>query len=280
ERTVLQRLSVFAGAFPLAAAAGVAGEGASTPDIADTVATLVAKSLATADVGGGEPLFPLLEFTRLYARERLSRSGETERFRRRHAEYHRDLLERVEAEWGLEPADFRPSAGAGAHYLILDEVRTALDWTFSTGDRSIGVALTVFATPLWLELSLLTETRERTQQALSSIEPASPDQWAIIKLQAGFGACLFFTTDRSAFALASWSKPPEARDDADRQLSALWRLWNYRSLSCEFRSALAMAWRYREVAASKDAAKDVALAGRYIGTTLYYLGELVEAKGH
>jgi len=274
ERLVLQRLSVFAGAFPLAAAIGVAGGDGSEHDIADAVANLAGKSLAAADVGGEEPLFRLFEFTRLYARERLAESGETERFCRRHADYYRDLLEGVEAEWGLQPA-----GDAETHHRSLDEVRTALDWAFSPGgDPSIGVALTVSATPLWLELSLLAEARERIRRALGSIEPGSADQWAIIKLEAGFGTCLFFTTARSAFATAAWSKSPQDSDDTERQLSALWRLWTYRSFSCDFRSALTLTLRYRNIAASRGTPEEIAIADRQIGVCHLQLGEFVEAR--
>jgi len=279
ERTVLQRLSIFAGAFPLAAATGVAGHENSEPDIVDTVANLVGKSLVTVDVRGDDPLFRLFEFTRLYARERLAESGETQRLCRRHAEYHRDLLEGVEAEWGLQPVGLQQAGGAETHHLILDEVRTALDWAFSPGgDASIGVALTVSATPLWLELSLLAEARERIQRALGSIEPGSADQWATIKLDAGFGTCLFFTTARSAFSTAAWSKSPQDSDDTERQLSALWRLWTYRTFSCDFTSALALTRRYRTIAVSRGAPEEIAIADRQIGVTHLQLGEFVEAR--
>ena len=46
----------------------------------------------------------------------------------------------------------------------IDNVRTALDWAFSPGgDATLGVALTVAAIPLWVQLSLLGECRERVE---------------------------------------------------------------------------------------------------------------------
>ena len=52
----------------------------------------------------------------------------------------------------------------------LDNVRAALDWAFSPeGDPRIGVALTVAAVPLWVQLSLLGECRERVERALARL---------------------------------------------------------------------------------------------------------------
>ena len=137
-------------------------------DAIDRLADLVAKSLVVADVGGAKPRFRLLETTRAYAIEKLDESGERERIARRHAEYYRDLFERAEAEAAARSAgewlaDYAPE---------IDNLRAALDWAFSPGgDRSIGVALTAAAVPLWMHLSLLEECRGRAKQALDALEP-------------------------------------------------------------------------------------------------------------
>ena len=55
ERVVLRRLAIFAGAFSLEAATAVAAEAAiSASDVVDCITNLVAKSLLTATVGGGD----------------------------------------------------------------------------------------------------------------------------------------------------------------------------------------------------------------------------------
>ena len=70
------------------------------------------------------------------ALEKLQESSELEQFKRRHAEYYRDLFERAEAEWETRPT---------AEWLVaygreIDNVRAALDWAFSPdGDAAIGV---------------------------------------------------------------------------------------------------------------------------------------------
>ena len=66
---------------------------------------------------------------------------------------------------------FAPQADWLAIYSRhIDNVRTALDWAFSPdGDPQIGVALTVAVVPLWVQLSLLGECRERVERALASL---------------------------------------------------------------------------------------------------------------
>ncbi|MFC4911222.1 AfsR/SARP family transcriptional regulator [Actinomadura gamaensis] len=96
ERTVLARLSVFAGGATPEAAERVCGAGLSA-DVIDVVASLVDKSLVMAD-GDAEPRYRLLETVRVYARERLDESGETDAVRAAHAAFFLELAERAEPE--------------------------------------------------------------------------------------------------------------------------------------------------------------------------------------
>ena len=87
--------------------------------------------------------------------------------RRRHAEYYLNLFQPAESE-----REFRPQAEWLANYgRHIDNARTSLDWAFSPdGDPQTGVALTIAVVPLWTELSLLGECRERVEQALASLD--------------------------------------------------------------------------------------------------------------
>src|SRR5262249_8237542 len=98
ERVLLRRLSVFSSVFTLDSACAVANS-----DVVEGVANLVAKSLVSADVGGAVVQYRLLDTTRAYAMQKLSESGEFEDYVRRHAEHHRVLFERAEAEWQARP---------------------------------------------------------------------------------------------------------------------------------------------------------------------------------
>src|ERR1700680_12744 len=68
ERVVLRRLAVFAGGFTLQAASAVAADDEITgPEVVDRAATLVAKSLVTADAGGQRVRYRLVDLTRGFA---------------------------------------------------------------------------------------------------------------------------------------------------------------------------------------------------------------------
>ncbi|MDD7934089.1 ATP-binding protein [Actinomycetospora straminea] len=122
ERTVLDRLGVFAGSFTRAAARAVTDE----PDLDGVLAALVDKSLVTASVdhaGTGPTRYALLETVRAHARERLDEAGATDTVRRRHAEHVRAHLERHGQLIGPDAA--RRLSAIEAEW---DEVRAAVAW--------------------------------------------------------------------------------------------------------------------------------------------------------
>src|ERR1700693_3130353 len=76
ERVVLRRLAIFAGDFTLQSASAVAADDASAASAAvDCVASLVAKSLVTADAGAAMVRYRLLETTRAYSLEKVGKAG-------------------------------------------------------------------------------------------------------------------------------------------------------------------------------------------------------------
>ncbi|MFJ9768601.1 AfsR/SARP family transcriptional regulator [Streptomyces erythrochromogenes] len=101
ERTVLRRLSVFAGGCDLAAAEAVCGDGdragdgyGTGPDVADTLGSLVDKSLVVAAPApdGSGMRYRLLETVGEYAAERLTAAGgDREDTARRHLVHYREL---------------------------------------------------------------------------------------------------------------------------------------------------------------------------------------------
>ena len=95
ERAVFERLGVFAGSFDAPAAqAVVTGDGVEAWDVLDALTELVAKSMIVAeDTAEGTTRYQMLETLGQYARERLDEHGDTDRWRRRHAEYFADWAE-------------------------------------------------------------------------------------------------------------------------------------------------------------------------------------------
>jgi predicted ATPase/DNA-binding winged helix-turn-helix (wHTH) protein len=105
ERLVLRRLGVFSGAFSLEAASTVAAsEEIIELEVAERIANLVAKSLVAVDLSGAVVRYRLFETTRAYALEKLTESGEFEKFARQHAEFCRDLADAAEGESGMSDA--------------------------------------------------------------------------------------------------------------------------------------------------------------------------------
>ncbi len=97
ERSVLRRLSVFAGGWSLEAAEAVcAGKRIKEAEVLDILTQLVDKSLVNADTLGGEVRYRMPETIRQYAQDRLAASGEAAEVRTRHRTWFLDLAERAE----------------------------------------------------------------------------------------------------------------------------------------------------------------------------------------
>jgi predicted ATPase/DNA-binding winged helix-turn-helix (wHTH) protein len=282
ERVLLRRLAVLTGSFTLHAAAWIAaGPDLTDGEVVECVANLVARSLISVDLSGDVTSYRLLETTRAYAGEKLAESGEVEHFRRRHAEYHRDLFERAHAEWQAQPtAEWLARYGPR-----LDDVRTALDWAFAPdGDAALGVGLTIAAVPLWFQLSLLGECRARVERALSTLT-AMPgrDARRELSLQAALGWSLMYTTGPARETGAAWATALELAgrlDDTDYQLRALWGLWAGHINNGEFRQALELAERFGRVATKARDPADALIGERLLGAALHFLGETTRARNH
>jgi hypothetical protein len=98
ERTVLNRISVFAGGFDLSAAGAVVGQdGGDEYALLDLVDSLVRKSLVVVERIGGHARYGLSETIRQFAEERLAATGTIGEIRDRHAGYFARL---AVAHWG------------------------------------------------------------------------------------------------------------------------------------------------------------------------------------
>ena len=281
-RVILRRLSVFAGWFTSESASAVApGETLAASDVIDCIADLVAKSLVEADVDGPTAYYRLLDTTRAYAFQKLTEAGEVEPVSRSHANHYRALFERAEAEW-----ETRPTADWLADYgRQIDNLRAALDWAFSpTGDVAVGVALTVAAVPLWFQLSLINECRERVERALAALDPdARHDDHREMKLHAALGWSLMYTTGRERTTSAAWQTALELAedlDDVDYRLRALWGLWASRYNNGEYREALALAERFSALAVNSADPADPHIGDRMVGVALHFLGDQAGARRH
>jgi len=279
EKTLLRRLSVFAGGFTLESASAVAsGDAIEASDVSELLADLVAKSLVSAEVGGAMPRYRLLETTRFYALAKLDNSGERTSISRRHAEHFREVFERKFAEWTAETG-----ADCEARYgREIDNIRAALDWSFSSGgDTELGMALTLGAIPLWFQLSSTDECRNRVQHALASIdlgEARGAYARQIMQLYVTLGLSRTFTIGLAPQALAAWAKAFEIAEelgDREYQLEALWGVWFCQIGAAEYRTALDTAEKFSGLA---ERTADRRLADRLTGVPLHCLGRHVMAR--
>jgi predicted ATPase/class 3 adenylate cyclase len=145
ERTVFERLGVFAGSFDGPAAGAVAGtDGLDTWEVTDALSRLVAKSMLGAETGpDGTTRYALNETLRQFARERLDEAGETDRWRRAHAEYYASWAH--DAGYGLTgPDDLRWMARLRAE---IDNIRAAVGWSLdrdNAEERELGLRILAF----------------------------------------------------------------------------------------------------------------------------------------
>ncbi|MBV8798727.1 MAG: hypothetical protein JO208_02790 [Alphaproteobacteria bacterium] len=170
EQVVLARLSAFAGPFTIEAAEAVAGYG-SIPgaQVFEHVASLVRKSMLALASGASPPEFRLLETTRAFAAEQLADSPDAQETRRRYASHVLRCLTAAAEEWErLSDALWRKR-----YAPLLPDLRAALDWAIAQDSR-VAVALAGVGWPLWREMSLHTEGRQRLNAAIALITPDTP----------------------------------------------------------------------------------------------------------
>ncbi|MGH3815430.1 MAG: ATP-binding protein, partial [Pseudonocardiaceae bacterium] len=117
ERTLLRRLSVFAGGWTLDAAEQIcAGDGIDRYHVLDLLTGLVDKSLVSTDEQGPETRYRLLETVRQYATARLTDADEVHRLRDHHLTHFLRLAETAEPQL----------LGAGRDDPILQTLATEL----------------------------------------------------------------------------------------------------------------------------------------------------------
>jgi predicted ATPase len=149
ERAVLQRCSVFAGGFDLAAAVAIC-EQADEYAVVDLLESLVRKSLITVERVGGHARFGMLETIRQFAEEKLAATDTIERIRDRHAAYY---AQQAASRWALWEG---PGYRAAVDWVDAEfaNLRAAFRGAMDRDDLYTATAIAAHATTLGFFLLL------------------------------------------------------------------------------------------------------------------------------
>ncbi len=196
ERTVLRRLSVFSGGATPEAAEQVCSLDGKPGAIIDVIASLVDKSLVTAE-GQRQVRYRLLETMRAYAADRLAAAGETDRAGAAHARYFLDVAEQAEPK--LRSAD--QLIWLERLMAEHDNCSAALRYLIAAGDAPSALRFVGALAWFWIMRDFDAEAGEWATAALrltgSSPPPGLTDPYAICEIVATISqaATHHFTTD-------------------------------------------------------------------------------------
>jgi predicted ATPase/RsiW-degrading membrane proteinase PrsW (M82 family) len=213
DRALFTRLAVFVDGAELDAAELVCG-GPAIGNVLERSASLVEKSLVRRGGREGRARVEMLETIREFASERLEERGETERLRRRHAEWYVELAEQS------EPALLGPEQAAWLERLSAESanIRTALEWSVAAGEVEVGLRLAGALVRFWSARGLMGEGRRWLADALEAGGAVAPKVRAKALFAAGYAAIGQgdFAEARSQFELCL----ERARELEDARLEA------------------------------------------------------------
>ena len=165
EKTVFQRLGVFAGGFDLAAAEEVGGaDPLDSMDVLDLLQSMVEKSLIMLDEIGESPRYRMLETLREYAGEKLEASGERGMIAERHCLHFFSLAKQVRD--GLTGPDLADWVQRGE--TEIDNLRAAIALPLGGAtDAFIAVKFCVALQNFWILRGYASEARNIVRAALA-----------------------------------------------------------------------------------------------------------------
>jgi predicted ATPase/class 3 adenylate cyclase len=171
EQTLFSRLSVFSGGWTLEAVDGLLAEdGLSRTDLLELLSNLVDKSLVIVSHRQDEARYGMLETVHQYATELLSTSGETEAYRRRHANYLISLAE--EGDPKLRSADqitwLRKFDDEHENF------RAALRWTTASDHADDAARLVAALGWFWFLRGYWTDARQWLNTSMDMVSDPEP----------------------------------------------------------------------------------------------------------
>ncbi|MGO7733127.1 ATP-binding protein [Rhizobium leguminosarum] len=274
EQMVLERLSVFVGAFSLDAAQAVAND-AKVDDsgVVEAIFSLVSKTLVATSTVHGSPRFRLLDTTRAYAFNKLVQSNDHAATAIRHR---RHFARRLEIA-NLSTLPLAQAANNTVRADDLGDIRAALTWSFSAArDASEGLALAAASTGLFIQLSLLVECGEWTEKALGELDEATAGTTIEMQLQAGAGIASMFVkgnTQEAQDALTRGLALASSLDQPYYQLQLLGIITIFYCRLCDYADALKIAKQSRQIAERLNTPIARSVSAGMIGTAYHLAGD-------
>lgn len=272
KKLLLRRISVFSSPFDIAAVRAVATPENNDPWYAvDILGTLVSKSLLLLDLSQTRPQYRFLESIRFYALEKLADDVDLNCVMERYADYVLTAVRHANEDWKtLSTDEWRSS-----HADIIDDIRGALDWAFSTnGNVQVGTSILACATPYWVQLSLHDECRNRISQALErfagSLAPSEE-----MSLQAALGTALSWAVGPVAEADGAWQRAlslAQIHAAAEIELQARYGLWLVSLRSGRFQASLDHSQEMLRCSLDAGDPEAAAVAERIEGVSQHFLG--------
>ncbi|MGZ6317440.1 MAG: ATP-binding protein, partial [Anaerolineales bacterium] len=219
ERTLLRKLSVFAGGWTFEAAEAVCSE----LDVLDGLSQLVNKSLVSMEDEEGVPRYGLLETMRQYARDKLLEAGETEPTRNAHFDFFMQLVNRT--------APKLRKAGAAQWVMRLDldydNIRAALQWGLKSRLEDVLLAIPQFSY-FWNRRGYEEEGRQLIREAVNRA-----NELAELEGEAGRQRLNLLGEVWQTLAMLAYSQGDNARaiEASDQAASIARRLDNKRLLA-------------------------------------------------
>ena len=185
-RSVLDRCSVFADGFDLAAAVAVAGgDGLDEYTVLDVLDSLVRKSLVTVERAGGHARYGLLETIRQFAEDRLAATGTITEVRDRHARYFADQAVAQFEIWD------GPHQRVALDWVDVEfaNLRAGFRWAADQGDLVTAAAIAAHTTLMAWALQRFLEPAGWAEELLDAATTAELPQ--LPRLYTAAGLCAY-----------------------------------------------------------------------------------------
>jgi predicted ATPase/DNA-binding winged helix-turn-helix (wHTH) protein len=276
EKALLARIAVFAQTFTVEGAAEIAGwPPIAQADVASIIGDLVSKSLVIFIGDADGSTYRLLETARVFAQARLEAAGEGCEMTERHARF---VVGRCKA-FHQEAVRANDAAATRIAKDVLDDIRSILERSIQTTDRTVATETMQAAIPLLMHLGLAYEVGAWIERILE-IVTHQPDRLALmLSLGGAFHLSVAQTSTQvklygDAYALAC------ELDDVTGQLQSIWGLMVTAWSARQFRESLVAAERFRAVATCRGRPEDAIMSRCMIAANQFALGEFAVAEDH